>query len=93
MTNEAATATSAADRNRHTYTIVVTGRPRLVTEYEISFSEVVALADNLPSGDNVVYTITYRRGHGHKPEGTLTEGNTVKVKEGMIFNVRATDKS
>jgi hypothetical protein len=93
MTNEAATATSVGDRNRHTYAIVVNGRPRTVASNEISFDEVVALADNLPSGENVVYTITYRRGHGHKPEGTLTEGHTVKVKEGMIFNVRATDKS
>jgi len=32
-------------------------------------------------------------GHGSKPEGTLVEGDTVKVKEGMIFNVARTDKS
>jgi Multiubiquitin len=27
---------------------------------------------------------------GNKPEGTLVEGGTVKIKDGMIFNVTAT---
>jgi hypothetical protein len=46
-----------------------------------------------PPGESIVYTVTYRKGEGHKPEGTLTEGERVKVKDGMIFNVTATDKS
>lgn len=76
------------------YTIVVNGRQKVVTAKELSFSDIVALAfDNPPSGPNIVFTITYRRGEGHKPEGTLTEGESVKIKEGMIFNVTATDKS
>ena len=29
----------------------------------------------------------------YKPEGTLVEGDDVKIKDGMIFNVTATDKS
>ena len=76
------------------YTIIVNGRQKVVTKDELSFDEIVALAyDNPPSGENIVFTITYRRGHGHKPEGTLVQGETVKIKEGMIFNVTATDKS
>ena len=76
------------------YTIVVNGRQKVVTVKELSFSDVVALAfDNPPTGPTTVYTITYRRGHGDKPEGTLSEGQTVKIKEGMIFNVTATNKS
>ena len=76
------------------YTIVVNGRQKVVSARELSFSQIVALAfDNPPSGPNIVFTITYRRGEGHKPEGTLTEGESVKIKEGMIFNVTATDKS
>lgn len=74
-------------------TIVVNGREKVVAKEEMSFSEVVGLADGLPSGQFIVYTITYRRGHGSKPEGTLVEGESVKVKDGMIFNVTATDKS
>lgn len=76
------------------YTIIVNGRQKMVTAKEMSFTEIVALAfDNPPTGPNIVFTVTYRRGEGNKPEGTLVEGETVKIKEGMIFNVTATDKS
>lgn len=76
------------------FTIIVNGREKVVTKDELSFDEIVALAfDNPPTGPYIVFTITYRRGHGHKPEGTLLPGETVKIKEGMIFNVTATDKS
>ncbi len=60
---------------------------------ELTFAQVVALAPDLPTGPNVIFTVTFKRGHGNKPEGTLTEGETVKVKEGMIFNVTATLQS
>ncbi len=74
--------------------IVVNGREKTVTGKELTFAELVALAfDNPPTGENIVFTITYRRGHGEKPEGTLTDGESVKIKKGMIFNVTATDKS
>lgn len=77
-----------------TRTVVVNGREKEVTENELTFEQVVALAfANPPSGDNIVITITYRRGHGNKPEGTLLPGGSVKVKDGMIFNVTATNKS
>lgn len=75
-------------------TIIVNGRQKTVTARELSFAEIVNLAfDTPPTGQNIVFTVTYRRGEGNKPEGSLVEGETVKVKEGMIFNVTATDKS
>ncbi|WP_295815203.1 multiubiquitin domain-containing protein [uncultured Deinococcus sp.] len=75
-------------------TIIVNGRERQVTSKELTYEEVVRLAyDNPPTGPNVLITVTYRRGHGEKPEGSLTEGASVRVKEGMIFNVAHTDKS
>lgn len=84
---------SKPDNNKE-YTIIVNGREKTVTEKELSFDDIVALAfDNPPTGPNIVFTITYRRGHGNKPEGSLVEGETVKIKDGMIFNVTATDKS
>lgn len=74
--------------------IIVNGRPKVVTEKELSFMDIVKLAfDPVPTGEFIVFTITYRKGPGHKPEGTLLEGQSIKVKEGMIFNVTATDKS
>lgn len=76
------------------FTIVVNGREKTVTSRELTFDEVVDLAfDDPQRGPNIVFTITYRRGHGDKPEGTLVEGDTVRVKDGKIFNVTRTDKS
>jgi hypothetical protein len=78
----------------HTVTIVVNGRPVVVEKGDLSFTEIVALA--FPQGTiggNTIYTVTYRRGQGQKPEGTLVEGETLKDKDGMIINVTPTDKS
>ena len=82
------------ERDKKDVTIVVNGREKVVTKAELTSNQLVALAfDNPPTGEFVCFTITYRRGHGNKPEGTLAEGESVKVKDGMIFNVTATDKS
>lgn len=79
----------------HDITIIVNGREKtLPRKEELTFNEIVALAfDNPPTGPNVVFTITYRRGHGSKPKGTLEQGESLKLKEGMIINVTPTDKS
>lgn len=87
---------SESDKNtgKKEYTIIVNGREKTAIEKELTFDEIVALAfDDPPTGPYIVFTVTYRRGDGNKPEGSLVEGETVKIKEGMIFNVRATDKS
>jgi Multiubiquitin len=76
------------------FTIIVNGREKRVTAKELGFLDIVHLAfENPPFGENTLYTITYRKGEGNKPEGTVAEGDCVKVKDGMIFNVTATDKS
>ncbi|HVX90890.1 MAG TPA: multiubiquitin domain-containing protein [Candidatus Paceibacterota bacterium] len=77
-------------------TIVVNGRQRTVAKNsELTVAQVVALAfDNPPTGENVEFTITYRKGgNEHRPEGSMSGNDTVKVKEGTVFNVTATDKS
>lgn len=75
-------------------TIIVNGREKTAPKGEYTFDQIVALAfDPVPTGENIVFTITYRGGHGHKPEGILAEDDTVKLKNGMVFNVKATDKS
>jgi hypothetical protein len=75
-------------------TIIVNATPHEVRGGSISFEQVVNLAYNNapPSGPNVVITVTYSRGeHGH--EGSMLPGDTVKLKEKMIFDVTATDRS
>lgn len=77
-------------------TIIVNGRQRTVPKNsELTVAQVVALAfDNPPTGENVEFTITYRKGGSeHRPEGSMSGNDTVKVKEGTVFNVTATDKS
>ncbi len=79
---------------RQDVTIIVNGREKVVAKDDISFDEIVALAfDDPPTGEFICFTITYRKGKGNKPEGTMMEGEEIKVKAGMIFNVTATDKS
>ena len=76
------------------FTIIVNGREREVSGKEISFEQVVELAFGAPpAGGTTIYTMTYKRGAGNKPEGTMVSGDTTKVKSGMIFNVTSTDKS
>lgn len=81
------------DRARE-ITIVINARVRTVTDKELTFDQLVALAfPTAPTGENVLFTISFRRGHGNKPEGSLLAGETIKIKDGMVFVVSATDKS
>ena len=80
-------------------TIIVNGRKKTLSTEELplrdrlSFEQLVALAfENPSSGKNIVFTTTYRGGDDNA-EGTLTEGDSIKVKNEMIFNVTVTDKS
>lgn len=94
ITNEVQCKDRNGGKNKK-ITIIVNGREKTVPKRDpLTFDEVVALAyDNPPSGPYVCFTITYRRGQGNRPEGTLVEGESVMPKKGMIFNVTATDKS
>jgi hypothetical protein len=74
-------------------TIVINGRRVSVTEKDLTFEQVVTLS-GLPTGPAIAFTITYRKGGGKKPEGSMVEGgDPVKVKDGMIFNVDSTNRS
>lgn len=75
-------------------TIFVNTRPKKWSAREISFQEVVVLAfGNYSDDPNVVYTVTFSKGPESKREGTMVSGQSVKVKEGMVFNVTQTNKS
>lgn len=75
-------------------TITVNGRDRTVTSKELTYEDLLPLAFNpVPTGPNVLITVTYRKGENGK-QGSLVAGSEpVKVHEKMIFNVTATDKS
>lgn len=75
-----------------TYTIMVNGRPREVTDHRLSYLQVVQLAypGEQPT-DTIVFTVTYSHPQGR--DGSLVAGQEVTIKDGMIFNVRKTDQS
>jgi hypothetical protein len=76
------------------YTIIVNGRKKEVSTKTLTFDQVVALAFNpVPVGPTVQFSVTYRKGPRKNHEGTLTEGETVRIKDGMIFDVSETNKS
>lgn len=74
-------------------TIVVNATPKTVPKEDFTFDEIVKLAyESPPFGENTLFSITYRKGHGEK-DTILDPGGSVKVKDGMIFDVTATDRS
>ncbi len=77
-----------------TIKIIVNAREREVKKGKISFEELIALAFEVPPvGAQICLTVSFRKGPPKRPEGSLVKGETVRVVEGMVFNVTATDKS
>lgn len=72
--------------------IIVNGREKSVTAKQLSYAEVVRLAfEN--ADPETIYTVTFKKGSPPKPEGSMVQGDVVKILCGMIFNVTATRKS
>lgn len=78
-----------------TVTIIVEGAPHEWAKNEqISYAQVVTLeVPNYSPNSGISYAVKYTRGDGNKPEGILTPGDSVKVKEGMVFSVSETGQS
>jgi hypothetical protein len=75
-------------------TIIVDGIPHEVPRGEITYAQVVTLAvPDYPQHPEITYSVKYKNGPGHKPEGTLSPGGSVRVKEGMVFCVSPTGQS
>lgn len=72
--------------------IIVNGREKIVTGKTISYDQVVRLAFDSVDPDTI-YTVTFKKGHPSKPEGSMVDGDAVKLECGMIFNVTPTRKS
>lgn len=74
--------------------IIVNTREKQIEEGSITFTELVNLAfpNSLPT-EMTAYTVSFYKGAGACPDGTLIEGETIELKKGMVFNVTETDKS
>jgi hypothetical protein len=74
--------------------IIVNGREKEWHEKTISYIEVVKLAfPNYDGNTNILYTVTYSGGPKQNPEGTMTIGDSIFVKNKTVFNVTATNRS
>lgn len=72
--------------------IIINGREREVTGKTLTYIQVVLLAfPGDQANSNTEYTVAYANPHGK--DGTLVAGQTVHIKEGMIFNVTKTNRS
>src|ERR1039458_6006430 len=70
------------------FTIIVNGQKKVVAARTVTFDEIVKLAfPTPPTGANILYTVSYEDGPRVNPQGSLKEGQTVEVKNRMIFNV------
>ena len=76
------------------FRIIINGRPKEVADKVLTYEHVVNFAfdNNPPSGPNVVLTVTYSKGIDGA-RGSLLPGQSIEIKSGMVFNVKATDRS
>lgn len=76
-------------------TIIISGRAHEVEGRPHTYEQIVNLRydDNPPQGANVKVSVTYSHGPKENKSGTLYPGQTVEVKNEMLFDVTATDRS
>ena len=61
---------------------------------DISYDQVVKLEEpNYSPASGISYSVKFTKGNGNKPEGTLSPGATMKVKDGISFTVSETGQS
>lgn len=75
-------------------TIIVNGTAHEWAKREITYAEVVTLdVPDYAQHPEITYSVKYKKGPGHRPEGVLPPGGSVRVKDGMVFSVSATGQS
>jgi hypothetical protein len=76
------------------HVIIVNTRRKTVAGHKISFEKVVLLA--FPSGPptpQTVYTVAYSNGPPRNREGKMVPGQSVRIRDEMIFDVTETSRS
>lgn len=74
--------------------IIVNGTAKKWSKNRIEFEDVIILAfGKYIDVPTMVYTVGYEDGPKQNPEGTMTKGEKVVVKNKMIFHATATDRS
>ena len=73
------------------FDIFVNGQKKNALNKKLSYDDIVALA--FTPQPEFRYTITYRKGPKSNRKGSLDEGQSIIIKNGMVFDVTATNKS
>ena len=92
--NMSANTEEVKAEDRQDIQIIVNAEQHVVRQRRLAFEDVVrlAFADAIFNND-IIYTVTYKRGPHQNREGSLVAGETVSITNGMIFNAKRTDKS
>ena len=84
----------SAEDHKKGIRIVVNAREEVVYRHRLSYEQVVKLAYPTPPSPEVIgYIVTYYKGHEHQHQGDLTAGSSVRICNGMVFNVTPTNRS
>ena len=70
--------------------IIVNGAQKTVGKSVLSYDEIALLAWPTSEGKNIPWTMTYCRCKGPKREGSLIRGESVKIRDGAMFEVVVT---
>ncbi|MBQ7038779.1 MAG: multiubiquitin domain-containing protein [Clostridia bacterium] len=87
---------SPPEKPKEPITIIVNGVDKVLPAgtIQLSYDEVVKLAyPNYSDTPNILYTVVFSNGPIENKKGTLVKGDTVRVREEMIFNVGKSNKS
>jgi len=82
------------DKEKKKVMITVDGIPFEVEKDEMTYNEIVSLEypDSVNHPERT-YSVTYERGEGNKPQGILSVGGVVKIKNEMRFYVKLAGES
>ena len=84
----------SAEDHKKGIRIIVNAREDTVYKHRISYDQVVKLAYPTPPSPEVIgYIVTFYKGPEHHPQGDLTEGQSVRIRNGMVFNVTPNNRS
>lgn len=85
--------TDAPGQNKE-YSIIINAKKVTVTGHKINYDTIVSLANITPISTNgLLFVVLYERGNSDNATGSLTQGQDVTIREGMVFHVTATNKS
>ena len=80
---------SKKDKGDKPINIIINGTPTKFDGDVISYTQLVELA--FPNHTDIVYTVTYTG--PQTPDGTLTEGQSLEIRNGVKFVVNKTNRS